>query len=272
MSVSGEKKRVVLCADDFGMNHGVDEGILALAGLGRLSATSCLVDGPSFGANAAGLKASPLQTGLHLNFTEMLQASGLYLPLSSLMRQAFLYRLDVARVRTQIVHQLDRFEDVMGRQPDYVDGHQHIHQFPQIRTELLFELGRRYGQAKPWLRYTGARRQAGVPLGLQVKAVVIQTLGSRRFAQLARQQGFDLNVRFAGVYDFHGGQPAYARLLAAWLRIVRSGDLFMCHPASRIEPGDPLAEQRVAEFRVLAGDEAGGWLAEHRIEPVFGRP
>jgi len=265
MTASPDTKRVVLCADDFGMNHSVDDGILDLARLNRLSAASCLVDGPSFSTNTQALKLSPLQTGLHLNFTEPLGAQGLYLPLTVLMRRAFLYQLDVARVRAQILHQLDRFEDEMGRRPDFIDGHQHIHQFPQIRTELLFELVRRYGQRRPWLRYTGARGQAGIPLGLRLKARIIQMLGARRFSQLARRDGFDLNNRFAGVYDFQGGHGAYARLLAVWLRQMRSGDLLMCHPARGIEAGDPLGAQRLAEYQVLAGDDAGRWFADHGI-------
>lgn len=41
-------KTIVLCADDFGLDPGVSEGILKLAHMGRLSAVSCMVNMPGF--------------------------------------------------------------------------------------------------------------------------------------------------------------------------------------------------------------------------------
>ena len=36
-----------------------------------------------------------------------------------------------------IEEQWDLFVSVLGKQPDFIDGHQHIHQFPFIRDILL---------------------------------------------------------------------------------------------------------------------------------------
>ena len=65
-------KRIVICGDDFGMNADIDEGMIALAGMGRLGAVSCLSLGPTFRANAARLAAQDADLGLHVNFTEPL--------------------------------------------------------------------------------------------------------------------------------------------------------------------------------------------------------
>jgi predicted glycoside hydrolase/deacetylase ChbG (UPF0249 family) len=267
VNVKLETKRIAICADDFGMNGAIDEGILSLAQRGRLTATSCLVTGPSFLGNVPALRQSGLQLGLHLNFTEALGQPGLYLPINKLIVQTYLLRLDTGRVREQIVAQLDAFEDALGQSPDFVDGHQHVHQFPQIRDELLFELARRYPSSKPWLRYTKARRAPSLPARMRFKARVIQALGSRRFAQLAQRQGFPLNSRFLGVYDFQGGQEMYAVLLRAWLSHAADGDLLMCHPAKRVDSLDALGAQRQAEFEVLAGDQAGQWLDDYGLKP-----
>lgn len=257
-----QPKRIVVCADDFGMNAEIDAGILSLAALGRLSATSCMAGAPMFRSDASALLASGLQAGLHLNFTEAMGASGLFLPLSSLILRTYARRLNPDAVRGQILGQLDEFEDVMGRAPDFVDGHQHVHQLPQIRDILLEELARRYAGKLPWLRYTGMRAQPGIPSRLRHKARVIEALGAKRFARLARGRGFVLNAGFLGVYDFQGGEPNYAALLQSWVSHAQTGDLLMCHPAIRINEADGLGAQRVAEYRVLAGEPAGRWLGE----------
>jgi predicted glycoside hydrolase/deacetylase ChbG (UPF0249 family) len=263
--VAIEKKQLVICADDFGMNRAINAGILELARLRRINATSCLVEGPAFAEHAAALKKSGLKLGLHLNFTEAMGNEGVYFPLSALIARSYLHQLDTARIRAQIARQLDRFESVIGQRPEFVDGHQHIHQLPQIRETLLSELARRYEAPRPWLRYTYARSSSGLPLRARIKAQVVQRLGSYPLAQLARRRGFSLNTAFLGVYDFDGGAQAYRMLLAAWLKSAGNGDVLMCHPARQVVGSDLLGRQRRAEFDVLASDEVARWMDEYRI-------
>lgn len=268
-------KRVVVCADDFGLDPAVDAAVLSLATQGRVSATSCLVDGPSFEANASRLRASGLACGLHLNFTERMGQSGLALPLGRLMRACWTRRLDRLAVSREIARQLDRYEQVMGEAPDYVDGHQHVHQFPQIRDALIAELCRRYPShaSRPWLRCTRAGSQPGVALGDRVKASVISLLGARELGRLARHHDFHANRAFLGVYDFQGGATAYASLLRQWLAAAHDGDLIMCHPATGAVPGDALGTQRQSEYEVWGNGETGEWLRQYAVVPVaFGAP
>lgn len=265
MLIKDKTKRVVVCADDFGMNSAVNQGILRLAVQGGLSAASCLVEGPAFDKDAAALGRSGLQLGLHLNFTESLGRPGLYLPVTRLILQAYLRRLDTEQVRLQIVRQLDLFENVLGRTPDFIDGHQHVHQLPQIRNTLVRELVRRYPARRPWLRYTKAGSQSGMTMSLHLKAQIIQRLGARRLAQLALQNGFSLNSGFLGVYDFQGGQLAYRRLLRRWLRGAADGDVLMCHPAAYCCTSDTLGAQRLAEFEVLASGQTAQWIQKYGL-------
>ncbi|HWL29234.1 MAG TPA: ChbG/HpnK family deacetylase [Burkholderiaceae bacterium] len=263
--VQGDKKRIVLCADDFGMNPAIDEGILKLAERRRLSATSCLVEGPSFASGVDALRQSGLQLGLHLNFTESMGQPGLYMPVSSLIRQAYLRRLDSGAVASQVQRQLDRYEALVGRPPDFVDGHQHVHQLPQIRTVLLVELAKRYPSALPWLRNTRAGSLQGMPARLRAKAAIIEYLGSHALARVARRAAFSLNPRFLGVYDFTGGHESYRRWMGLWLAGAADGDLIMCHPAAGALPGDDLGPQRKAEFDVLLSPSMGSELDRHGL-------
>jgi predicted glycoside hydrolase/deacetylase ChbG (UPF0249 family) len=263
--IEGEKKRIVLCADDFGMNPAIDEGILKLAERRRLSATSCLVEGPSFASGVDALRQSGLQLGLHLNFTESLGQPGLYMPVSSLIRQAYLRRLDAGVVTSQVQRQLDRYETLVGRPPDFVDGHQHVHQLPQIRSVLLAELAKRYPSALPWLRNTHVGSLRGMPASLRAKAAIIEHLGSHALARAARRKSFRLNPAFLGVYDFTGGQQSYRRWMGLWLAGARDGDLIMCHPAAQNFPGDDLGPQRKAEFEVLLSPDMGRELERNGL-------
>jgi YdjC-like protein len=67
-------RRWVVCADDFALDRGTIEGTLALIKMGRVTATSVLVDSPNWIAAAPELKAvaDKADVGLHLNLTEVL--------------------------------------------------------------------------------------------------------------------------------------------------------------------------------------------------------
>ncbi|MFA7476061.1 MAG: ChbG/HpnK family deacetylase [Castellaniella sp.] len=262
-------RRIVLCADDFGMNPAVNAGILSLAGSGRLSATSLLVDGPAARRDTPALLASGLQIGLHLNFTESFGQPGLCLPLGRLIRAAWLGRLPDDAVRDAVRRQLALFQDITGREPDYVDGHQHVHQLPGIRDALLESLPAPCA-GRPWIRDVGRPRMAGLPPRLRFKAAVIAGLGAAGLRRRAAARGHALNPGFLGVYDFKGGVPAYEGWMRRWLASCRDGDVLMCHPALGADATDTLSAQRQAEYEVLAGPLMGRLLVEHhlRIETI----
>lgn len=246
------------------MSRQIDAGILELASEGCLSASSCMSRGPSFVQNAPSLLGLPIETGLHLNLTEAFDGGGFCQPLPRLLRNCYLRRIDRAALRHEIERQLDAFETALGRRPDYVDGHQHVHQFPVVRDCLLDILLRRYRDDLPWLRSTRRPRQPGAPAGLRFKAATIELLGGQPFERLARQAGFRTNPHLLGVYGFDGGEARYRALLDRWLGHAAPGDLLMCHPAKGITPGDPLGRQRNAEYAVLAGPALLELLKRHQ--------
>jgi len=260
-----DARRVILCADDFGMNPAVDGGILRLLDMGRLSATSCMSTGPAFRADAASLLQVDADIGLHLNLTESLEGE-LTMPLPQLIARAYGGLLDRAWIDGAIGRQLDAFEAALGRMPAYVDGHQHVHQLPQVRQRLLRILSERYGARRPWLRCTVPGAQQGQCFSDIAKAYVIGTLGGWALRRDARKGGWRSNAGLLGVYGLRGGVEAYTHRLHGWLRAARDGDLLMCHPAApEAAYPDALAAQRAAEFQALSRPDLAAWMHENGV-------
>jgi len=249
----GRQHSVCVCVDDFGLYPGINEAVLRLSERGLIDATGCMVGAPHWHEGGALLReARPeIDIGLHLDFTEHPLGATQRRGLGRLILGSYLGALDAAAVRGEIRAQLEAFEAVMDRPPDFVDGHQHVHQLPVIREALLSELTRRYRKVKPWLRSTLPPSRA------DFKAHLIGSLGAARLSALARQAGHAQNGRLLGVYDFRGGPQRYAALLREWLAAARPGDLLMCHPSARADAGDPLSGARRAEYAVLSEMLAG---------------
>lgn len=265
-------KRMVLCVDDFGLHTGVNQAVAELVDAGVVSATSCMSLGPAWADGAALLKGerrARLDVGLHLNLTEPFEAAPHgALPLVEVVGRAMVRALDRPWVQRAVCAQLDAFEAVWGQAPDYVDGHQHVHQLPQVRDILLAELSRRYGRQplRPWLRLT--RPRPG-PQGVDFKQRGIQALGAAAFERLARDAGFELNGALLGVYGFDADAAGYARRLKAWLVQAQEGDVLMMHPAAPLpaaatdaaRASDAIAAARAVEYTVLR--EQGPQLLAH---------
>jgi predicted glycoside hydrolase/deacetylase ChbG (UPF0249 family) len=263
MYVEGPR-RLAVCADDYGLAASVNQAVLALAQQGRISATSCMVGGPHWTAGAAALRAcepDTLAVGLHLDLTRFPRNPRLRLPLQQWLLRSHLRLLPRAEVRQEIETQLAAFEQAMERPPTHVDGHEHVHQLPVVREELLAALQARYGGQLPRLRCT--RRPAGETWGS--KAWVIETVGGAGLARLASAKGYEQNGHLLGVYDFQGDAERYLALLGHWLKVAEDGDLLMCHPATAMIQGDSHAGARVREYQVLAAPAFGALLAREGI-------
>ncbi|CAN5209476.1 ChbG/HpnK family deacetylase [soil metagenome] len=264
--------RVGICIDDFGLHVGIDEAAVELVALGRVSAVGCMVQGPAWRADAASLRAQATDRadiGLHLNLTEPIgvtaeeQAGA---SLRGLIARAYLGRLAHGAVHDAVRRQLDAFEDAMGGPPDFVDGHQHVHQLPIVREVLIEELCLRYAGPRPWLRVSSASAHTLAVDGRFGKARVIDALGASALRRLAQARGIRTNTSLVGVYDFAGDAAAYSARLEAWLSGAAEGDLLMCHPSSRVQAGDSIASARYVEFGVLAGDAFAAMLVRLGIE------
>jgi len=149
----------------------------------------------------ARLHASDCDIGLHLDLTGF--AARQYPAVGGTLKQtlarAWLRRFEPTALRDLIRRQFDRFEDLTGHAPAFIDGHQHVHQFPQIRETLLQEAAARY-PARPALRSTR-------PFARDHKSRLIHTLGGQHLDR--HSDGWRKNPCFGGVYDFTAADLAY---------------------------------------------------------------
>jgi chitin disaccharide deacetylase len=155
-------RTLAVCADDFGIAPGISAGIVRLARAQRLTAISCITNGPHW-AEAAKLLADLPETvdvGLHLNFTEGRPLSARLakrwpvLPsLPTLIAQAHLGLLPRSAMRNEVHAQLSAFSRERGKPPRYIDGHQHVHHLPVLRDIILDMV--EHVQPLPAVRSTG---------------------------------------------------------------------------------------------------------------------
>ena len=240
---------VILNADDYAMDEGVDDAILALAERGTVTAASAMVLSPSWKDAGRRLMDVKANRGLHLDLTSPFAASTAP-ALPRLMRAAFLGRLDRGAMRHAIERQLDAFEAVAKAPPDFIDGHQHVHQLPVIRDLLMVALKAQYGASasRIGIRLCLARRWRGL------KAAIVATTGAGALSRLIRKEGHPTNTDFAGVYDF-SPRADLAALWRGWLTgVVGERPLIMCHVAAKEGPNstfDRIRRARITEWQWL---------------------
>lgn len=262
-----DKKRLVLCADDFGLSRGVDSAILDLVERGRLSAVSCMVAGSDCAAGGAELArlADRTDIGLHLTLTDLAplgplpatMPGGVVPTIGTLIGKALAGRIAYAETKAEIGRQLARFTEIFGRPPDFVDGHQHCHVLPGIRRALIEEVAALTGRGhRMWLRscaepFTAIRRR-----GIEVPKTSFIAFLSRGMGDDARRAGAAANDSFRGVTSF-APEPSFRACMQRFLTGAGSVPLVMCHPAAGGHPADPtdaIMPARLREYAHLGSD------------------
>ncbi len=252
------RRTLALCADDFGLAPGISAGIARLARAQRLTAVSCITNSTHWNASAPLLAQLPdsVDVGLHLNLTQgrplspQLAKVWPQLPaLPALIARAHLGLLPRAELGAEVRTQLAAFHAATGAAPAYIDGHQHAHHLPVLRT-LILDLVEQV-QPQPALRNTA--RVLGPGFGL--KRWLIENTGGRSLARELSRRVLRHNRVLLGAYDFV--DPDYRALMQRWLASVpHDGGLLFCHPgqAADGDPPDAIGAARKREFAYLGSD------------------
>src|ERR1700733_4775369 len=278
MNEDAPPRRIWLCADDYGLSPGVNRAIRDLIGRGRLNATSAMVVGAAIGRDEVGaLQAVAARSprcaiGLHATLTAPFRPltmhfqpidGGLFLGFAKLLRMGLLRRLDPEIIHAELMVQIATFNEMFGRGPDFVDGHQHVQLFPQVRDAFLTAVK----QAAPhaWVRQGGRRQPLARRLGTP-KALLLDLL-SAQFRKRAAHAEIAFNPGFAGAYDF-SKQPDFAALMQRFLDGLPEGGLIMCHPGfvdDTLVSLDPFTVQREHEHAFLGSDQFTKLLTTNNV-------
>jgi chitin disaccharide deacetylase len=279
MSAAGEtsgRRRIWLCADDYGISASVNTAIRDLVLRGRLNATSVMVAAPAFhrseaiSLNVLNSVAQRVAIGLHVTLTAPFRPSttgfrplneGAFLPVGTLLRHAALRRLHRDALKAEIASQVRTFVSTFGRAPDFVDGHQHVQLFPQIRNAFL-EVVKEMAPGA-WVRQCG--RVVPVNARFADRKGLLLDILSGRFRRRAAALGLLTNTAFAGTYDFDPDAD-FAAIFPRFLDRLPDGGVIMCHPGfvdAELQRVDPLTTLREQEHAYFAGEAFPALLASH---------
>jgi predicted glycoside hydrolase/deacetylase ChbG (UPF0249 family) len=279
-----ELRRIWLCADDYGISPGVNSAIRDLVVRGHLNATSAMLPAPSCNRSEAralnmlNATAPRVSIGLHVTLTAPFRPlskdfaplhDGAFLTLGQTLRHALLRRFRPAALSAEIEAQLRAFIEMFGRAPDFVDGHQHVQLFPQIRDAVLRAMSAI--APKAWARQCGRSLPARQRL-TDRKGLLLDLL-SRGFRRRAQRLGVRTNPGFAGTYDYNA-QADFAVLFPRFLECLPDGGVVMCHPGfvdAELQRLDPLTHLREREYAFLAQASFPDLLAAHGAALAAGR-
>ena len=271
-------RRIILCADDYGLSPGVNAAIRSLIARGRLNATSAMVVARALtqteAAALAALKreAPHLQIGLHFTLTAPFAPltpgyaplnGGAFLPLAATLGRAIFGRLDQNKIVPELHAQIEAFIATFGFAPDYVDGHQHVQVFPQVRDAVLAVM--RDALPGAWVRQCGRATPLSARLGDR-KALLLDRL-SAGFRKRSAAAGVPFNPGFAGTYAFRGAAD-FSAIFPRFLDGLPDGGVVMCHPGfvdDELRALDPLTDLREREYEFFASDVFPGLLDQHRV-------
>jgi predicted glycoside hydrolase/deacetylase ChbG (UPF0249 family) len=270
--------RIWLCADDYGISPSVNAAIRDLLVRGRINATSVMVVAPSLhraealALQALNTTARRVAIGLHLTLTVPFRPlsdgfrplrDGAFPPLPALLMRACLRSLKPDALTAEITRQLRTFEEHFGRPPDFIDGHQHVQLFPQVREALLTVVRRDAPQA--WVRQCGRVRPFVRALDDR-KGLLLDIL-SRGFRRRAVALGVRTNPAFAGTYTFRD-QADFADTFPQFLDGLPDSSVVMCHPGfvdPELQKLDPLTTLREQEYAFFVQDSFPSLLARHGV-------
>ncbi|WP_298770770.1 ChbG/HpnK family deacetylase [uncultured Shewanella sp.] len=259
MPTKNVNKYIIICADDFALNLPISGAIIELAEKKKITATSCMTNMPLWLKHSRDLKPllSNIDIGLHFNLTEGSplgeNKSSLghdqFFTLPQLLQKAYQGKIKKTEVKAELIAQINAFIKGIGCMPAFIDGHQHIQQFPIIRQaiiEIYQELN--LYQYQSYIRVSSNGLLASFNQPQKLKAIILTLLGAISFRRLLVKNNIPHNTTFSGIYDF-SPQLNYALFFKDCLSQLSDSGILMCHPAhTNNESNDPIAKSRTKEY------------------------
>ena len=147
--MESRNRRLIICADDLGLSHGVNQAIAQAFALGRISVAGIMTNGNAFDEAAEFVKSSGIPCGVHLTLASECDLAPMkpLLPGTPADQDGHLFPnvhpyLDLAdenTVYSELCVQIERALD-FGLKPTHIDSHMHV-----FREDLLKRLSCDYG-------------------------------------------------------------------------------------------------------------------------------
>jgi len=133
--MSHKYKRLMVSADDFGISQLANDNILILAKLGKLDRVAVMTNGTFSSDEIEALKKTGVALDLHLDLashipTKRTFKSGILLRTTNFLLRHLHDRIDPQKKHKHFQQQLEKFNEILGQNPDGLNSHQHIHFFP----------------------------------------------------------------------------------------------------------------------------------------------
>lgn len=274
---------MILCADDFGISPAVDDGILELIEMNRLSATSCMMASLNSPTKFDQLKKfiDKIEIGLHLVLTDtkpisgsketysLINNQGHFFKLKTLIKKSYLGHIQPQQVGIEIRAQIEAFIQTFGRSPDYIDGHQHVQTLPIIREQIVAAM-----KSYPSIRYVRVADisshwlQESFFRGLIMPAAGNLALGlsGQKASRIFSKNGISHNRFLLGYWPL-SSKTLFREIFQEYLRLnPTANDIFFCHPGytdKQLRQVDALTDARVgcleflrsAEFSDICGSQ-----------------
>ncbi len=271
--------RLIINADDLGINMQRTHGIFQAFEFGMVRSASLLSNCSDSLTAARHARERGLTCGLHLNFTEgypiskpqdigtLLNAQGQFYAFETLTRLFTENEVDPVHIEREARAQLEWIQEHYG-QPSHIDGHHHIHVYPQV-TPVIIPILERYGIGCVRLPL----EEPLPPFGYNVpeermERVVKNNALAREAKVLFDAHGLIYTDHFRGATMV--GNASMKNLRHVLSRLPEGTCEFMCHPGSQVTIGDAfsLDPQRQTELAMLLHEELPGLLKERKIEVI----
>jgi len=210
------------------MSAAVNRGIIRAHEHGIVTSTSLMVRREASREAATYIKGhGTLGVGLHVDLGEWSRRNGRWEPVYIVTELK-----DRVAVRGEVRRQLERFRDLVGRNPTHIDSHQHVHREEPVRSAAL-----------------EVATELDVPL--------------RHFTSAVRYCG-----AFYG-HARHGGEELENVTVPKLIQLVsglESGITEMCcHPGDEDRPGEDYGAIRPLELSTLCDLQVRGALRNHKV-------
>jgi len=140
-------KKLIINADDYGLDDNINQAIISLAQLGAITSTSVMANFAT-DKSIIQLKQTSISTGLHLNLIEgrpvsdlsrvrsLVDDQGNFLSWYQLLVGFIFNKVKKSELEIEIASQLELLQH-KGLTISHADSHKHIHQYPLLGPFIL---------------------------------------------------------------------------------------------------------------------------------------